>query len=149
MAVENCLRIIICDVLDVAVRGVLNDLITTVAVTLNAQVAVIQAQLILLEVPASAAQLAVNLAQKFKDELLSKLNVLPLDIIEGCFDAGKLREGLFLSIAEIDADITELGEEFVAALSIVDDLNFLKQELDETIAFLSEVTLAIEECSSQ
>lgn len=145
MTLEACVTSILCG-LSRPVLTSLNTILTSVEVTIQAQLTAVAAQLAIINValiPIEAAQAA---AQAAVDTVLATANLVPLELIAGCADLGDLNVGLNDVLQATLADVNALLARAGRFLSLRDELQAIQQALSEQAALIGEIKLVIGAC---
>ena len=133
MALENCVKLILCG-LSQAALGALQGIIQTQVAALQGQKAILTSQLLVLDVAKLPVEAGFAAATAIIDEVRSVGNLVPINIIAGCGDLGdmmtSINDTIDLSLAEAET----IKNDAVSLLSFAEELAALNNEIDDTLA---------------
>jgi len=131
-----CIQAILCP-LGSAVQGAINGIITGVVGFLSAQVAVIRAQLLLLEIQLVPLNATKALLQTAVDTITSVGNLVPVQLIAGCAGLGDIMQYLNVGLEPQVAALNKQLDAINRKLSFKAQLTAVADELDATVLALN------------
>lgn len=145
MALDPCVKQILCSLSDTALRSV-QGLINGQIALLEAQIAIYQTQALqydILTLPIVAAQQA---AQAIVDDVRNSAFLIPLNAISQCADLGGFNQNLQQSIDVALSAANDFLFEATRLVSYRDELNALVAELNAIIDQFGDISSIIDQC---
>ena len=145
MALDQCVKSILCGLGDAALRSI-QALINSQVALIQAQILIYQTQLLqfdILALPVEAAQAAV---QSIVDEAREAAAIIPLNQISECVDLGEFNVNLNDALNLVLAGFDDITAEAISLLSYRDELNAIVEELNATITQFTDISGVIDEC---
>lgn len=147
MALDECLKTILCGIGSAAI-SMLESALQAQVLAAQAALAVIDAEIIQADILGAPFAVAAQLVQEVVDEAKGVLNIVPLNLIGTCTDLGELNVSIRQQIDDYTAEAVSVLNDAAALLSYSDELRALKAELQDLIAYYTDVKLVLETCTS-
>ena len=144
--VEECVYTILCG-LSASVRNALQNVITSLTASLNAQIVAYRSALLVYDVAVIPLELSRSILNGLLDIARSAATLVPLEIIEGCADLGDFNLDIVTSIDVITAELNDVIDDLNRILSFKDELEFLINELSAVLDNFNDISLVLEECA--
>ncbi len=140
-----CVQAILCG-LARPVQEAIAGILTAQKAVISAAIAVLQAQVVQLEILLAPFTAARDLAQAAKDALSGSISIVPSAVFAECFDLGTLSLSLSAQLDKLTAPLDDLILNVDRKLALLDELNDEIASLNDRLAFYDEIIAVIEAC---
>jgi len=147
MALQPCVKQILCSLSDSALRSV-QSLIDGQVAILESQISIYQTQILQYDVISIPVVIAQQAAQAIVDNVRESAYLIPLGAIGDCVDLGNfnlnLQQSIDVSLSAADDFLFEAAR----LLSYSEELNAIVAELNDSIDQFNNISFVIEQCLS-
>jgi len=144
-SLNPCVKEILCGLSDAVLRT-LQGIIDGQVAILQAQIVIIQTQILQYDILAIPVEITRAAAQAIIDTVRQSVALVPLNLISNCVDLGDFNLNLYQSLDVATAVVDDIAFEATRLLSFRDELNSLVNELNTAIDQFTDIRGVIDEC---
>lgn len=148
MALDPCVKNVICTLSLPVLVGIRAVVVSSVA-EMQSALNLLQAQSLTLGLETLPIALARNAATAVLQETQSIVNLLPLNLIEGCADLGTLQQDLSNGVSKATSAVDGWARDATRTLSLKAEVDLELDELAAAIGRQTEFLAALDECITE
>lgn len=147
MALNPCVKSIVCG-LSTPVIAALDAIVQTYITAINAQLAVISAEIVKLDIALVPVNLSLSVAQSLLDQFDSITNLLPRASVEGCGDLGDIMVSIRGVSDGATAELEDFRQDAIRKLSLKSELTALQTTLNANKLQFEELQSVLRSCDA-
>jgi hypothetical protein len=148
MALDACVKSVLCT-LSTPILSALRGTVQAQIAQVQSVLGILQARSLTLGIQLIPIELARDAANAVLQESQSIANLLPLSLIAGCGDLGRVRQNLNAAVEQATSGVNDLADDATRALSLKDETDAQIAELNAQLAEFNELVGTIDDCIAE